>query len=180
MLSYVIRDLWGALRFLPVGVGTFAVLMLGTGICNRMRKKKGKNPLHFEKGSCLIAYGAVILMLTFFFRESGTGRMADLMLFSTLRINTRNDAFAAENVLLFVPYGYLLAWNFQAARRFSVCILLGTLTSLFIETMQLITGRGFFQIDDIWTNAAGCVIGLFLYRLHKLTAVLFKGGGVKK
>ena len=169
MLRYVIKDLWGALRFLPVGVGIFTVLMLGTGICNRGRKKKGKNPLHFEKGSCLIAYGAVILMLTFFFRESGTGRKADLTLFSTLRINTRNDA-----------YGYLLAWNFGAARRFSVCILLGTLTSLFIETMQLVTGRGFFQIDDIWTNVAGCVIGLFLYRLHRLTAVLFNGGEVKK
>ena len=62
MLRYVIKDLWGALRFLPVGVGIFAVLMLGTGICNRGRKKKGKKPLHFEKGSCLIAYGAVILM----------------------------------------------------------------------------------------------------------------------
>lgn len=175
MLSYVIRDLYGALRFLPVGIGTFVVLMLGTGLCNRGRKKKGKTPLRFGKGSCLIAYGAVILMLTFFSRESGIGRKADLTLFSTLRINTRNDAFAVENVLLFVPYGYLSAWNFRAARRLSVCILLGTLTSLFIETMQLVTGRGCFQIDDIWTNAAGCVIGLFLYRLHGLIAVLLKG-----
>ena len=45
---------------------------------------------------------------------------------------------------------------------------LGTVTSLLIETLQLVTGRGFFQIDDILTNALGTVIGYLVFRIISL------------
>ena len=34
--------------------------------------------------------------------------MMDLELFSTWGINDRNNAFVVENVLLFIPYGFVL------------------------------------------------------------------------
>ena len=39
------------------------------------------------------------------------------------------------------------------------------MTSLGVETIQLITGRGYFQVDDILTNVLGAVIGYVIFRI---------------
>ena len=67
--------------------------------------------------------------------------------------------------MLFVPYGFLGSWAFEKMGNFFRCLALGALTSLCIESLQLVTGRGFFQIDDILTNTLGAVIGCLVYRL---------------
>ena len=38
-------------------------------------------------------------------------------------------------------------------------------TSFGVETIQLITGRGYFQVDDILTNVLGAVIGYVIFWL---------------
>ena len=113
-------------------------------------------------------YLALMLVITFLSRESGDSKGIDLELFSTWGINDRNNAFVIENVLLFVPYGFLAGFAFGRYRRFLPCLALGAATSLGIETLQLVTGRGFFQIDDILTNTLGAVVGFLLYRLFGL------------
>ena len=89
----------------------------------------------------------------------------DLKLFSTWGINTRNNAYVVENVLLFIPYGFFGSMAFEKLRRFFPSMALGTVTSLGIECMQLITKRGYFQTDDIWTNILGTMIGFCVFRL---------------
>ena len=89
----------------------------------------------------------------------------DLELFSTWGINDRNNAYVIENVLLFIPYGFLCGWNFIGARNLFRCAALGAVTSFGIEWMQLMTGRGYFQIDDILTNILGTVIGWIIFRI---------------
>ncbi|MCI9074045.1 MAG: VanZ family protein [Lachnospiraceae bacterium] len=166
MLKYIISDMWAALRYLPCGIiaGLFAVFIL-SGI-NRGRKKRGKAFASLPAMTCLVMYVAVLLAITYFSRESGsrTGMM-DLELFSTWGINDRNNAFVVENVLLFIPYGFVLAWANVRQRHFLNNFLTGALTSLAIETMQLVTGRGYFQIDDILTNILGTVLGFICYCL---------------
>ena len=66
---------------------------------------------------------------------------------------------------MFLPYGFLASWAFKRMRRFWNCTLLGAVTSLGIESLQLITARGYFQIDDILTNTLGTVIGYLVYWL---------------
>lgn len=100
----------------------------------------------------------------FFSRESGSRHKGlDLEFLSTWGINDRNNAFVIENILLFIPFGVLCPMTFRGLRKFWRCLLVGMLTSLFVESLQLLTGRGYFQIDDILTNVLGAVAGYLLY-----------------
>ncbi len=175
MLKYIISDMLAALRYLPYGIiaGLFAVCILG-GI-SRGRKKQGKTSPSLTAMTCLVMYVAILLVITYFSRESGsrTGMM-DLELFSTWGINDRNNAFVVANVLLFIPYGFVLPWADVRQRHFLINFLTGALTSLAIETMQLVTGRGYFQIDDILTNILGTVLGFICYCLGHGICCLWK------
>ena len=165
MLKYIIQDMTAALRYLPYGIiaGLFAVVALY--LINQGRHKRGKERLPLPAVSCLVMYVAILLAITYFSRESGTRNGIDLELFSTWGINNRNNAYVVENVLLFIPYGFVLAWAVPRQRNFLRNLLTGAVTSLAIECMQLVTGRGYFQIDDILTNIAGTVLGYICYML---------------
>ena len=165
MLKYIISDMLATLRYLPYGgiAGLFAVLILG-GI-NKGRKRRGKSVVSLPAVTCLIMYAAIMLAITYFSRESGSRIGMDLELFSTWGINERNNAYVVENVLLFIPYGFVLAWADVRQRNFFCSLLTGALTSLAIEYMQLVTQRGYFQIDDILTNILGTSLGFLCYWL---------------
>ncbi len=169
MFEYIYRDMLSMVRFFPYGLALgllMATLFLWA--VNGASKRRGKLPAAKLPVAAFVIYLALMLVITFLSRESGDSKGIDLELFSTWGINDRNNAFVIENVLLFVPYGFLAGFAFGRYRRFLPCLALGALTSLGIETLQLITGRGFFQIDDILTNTLGAVLGFLLYRLFKL------------
>ena len=167
MLKYIIHDMTAALRYLPYGLiaGLFAVAVLW--LINRGRQKRGRDALSLPAISCLVMYVAILLAITYFSRESGTRNGIDLELFSTWGINRRNNAYVVENVLLFIPYGFVLAWADPRQRHFLRNVLTGAMTSLAIECMQLATGRGYFQIDDILTNILGTILGFGCYWLAR-------------
>lgn len=82
-------------------------------------------------------------------------------------INPVNIYQVYLNIVMFVPMGYLLPYVFDWFRR-SVrrrTVLVCFLISLLIENLQLITKRGFYDIDDIFTNTLGGFIGQGLYVL---------------
>lgn len=164
MVKYIVRDMASVFRFLPYGllVGIIAAVILSA--INDRRVRKNKSPFSVAAITCFFMYVVIMLFITFLSRESGSRSGIDLELLSTWGINKRNNAFVIENVLLFIPYGFLCAWMFTAARKFFSCTLICMLTSLGIECMQLMTGRGFFQIDDVLTNTMGGVIGYILFR----------------
>lgn len=165
MLKYIIHDMTAALRYLPYGLiaGLFAVAALW--LINHGRRRRGKEGLPLTAVSCLVTYVAILLAITYFSRESGSRNGIDLELFSTWGINKRNNAYVVENVLLFIPYGFVLAWTGPRQRNFFRNAATGAMTSLAIECMQLVTGRGYFQIDDILTNIVGTVLGYICYML---------------
>lgn len=165
MLKYIISDMLATLRYFPYGIiaGLFAVVILRQ--INQGREKRGKSPVSLLAVSCLVMYVVVLLVITYFSRESGSRVGMDLDLFSTWGINRRNNAYVVENVLLFIPYGFTLAWAAPRQRHFFINLLTGALTSLAIESMQLVTGRGYFQIDDILTNILGTIVGFFCFHL---------------
>ena len=63
------------------------------------------------------------------------------------------------NTLLFVPAGFLFPLTVKKN-----AILYGFLCSVSIEVLQLVTGRGFFEVDDLIHNTFGVVIGYCLYK----------------
>ena len=163
MFYYIYRDLTNALRYLPFGIGAGVLCFFVLTIWNGERKKGQKEGIPIVSRTLFFTYLAVVMAITFFSRESGSRQGLDLEFLSTWGINDRNNAFVVENVLLFVPYGILCPMAFRHVRRFWNCLLAGALTSLLVELLQLLTGRGYFQIDDILTNILGTVAGYLLY-----------------
>lgn len=163
MFTYIVRDLLAVFRYLPYGliVGIFAALLLGTW--NDRKRRKGKRTFSVAAVTCFLMYAAIILCITFLSRESGSGQKVDLQLFSTWGINDRNNAYVIENILLFIPFGFISPCAFKVFRKPHFCLFAGFFSSLSIELLQLLTRRGFFQIDDIITNTLGMMIGYILF-----------------
>ena len=68
------------------------------------------------------------------------------------------------NILLFIPFGYLLPSLFPRLRWWQV-ILLGLAFSLCIELLQLFTRLGYADVDDLINNTLGAAIGWLCYKL---------------
>lgn len=165
MIEYIDADISRALGYLPYGLAVgVPVAAIAIWLMNVRRKKTQKPPVRWVPVTVFCVYMAVLIVITFLSRESGSrSDVLDLELFSTWGINDRNNAFVIENVLLFIPYGLFFCWNFPRRWKVLRCTFLGAVISLGIEAMQLVTGRGYFQIDDIVTNTLGAFIGALLY-----------------
>lgn len=64
------------------------------------------------------------------------------------------------NVFLLMPVGILLPMMGVNMRR---TVLFGACWSGLIETLQLVTRRGLFELDDIFHNTLGVVIGYLIF-----------------
>lgn len=165
MIKYIDADILQALGFLPYGLAVgLPVAALAVRMINRRREKQQKPAASWVRVTAFCVYLAVLFTITFLSREHGSrSEVLDMKLFSTWGINDRNNALVVENVLLFLPFGILYCWNASREKKLLRCTLFGAVTSLGIETLQLITGRGYFQIDDILTNTLGALIGALLF-----------------
>ena len=165
MLKYLIRDLAGTVRYLPYGIVAGIGLLFLVMMINKWRQKQGKAPVPLMSTVCFYTFLALMIIITFLSREGGDVIGMDLQIGSTLTINVRNNAYLIENIILFMPYGFFFAWYYNKKKVVWQSFELGLLTSLSIEVMQFVTGRGLFQIDDILTNTLGCVIGAILFKI---------------
>ena len=69
------------------------------------------------------------------------------------------------NLVMLMPVGFLLPVVINAKHKYLITMALSLLLTVFIETMQLITKCGSFEIDDIINNFVGAVLGMLLYVL---------------
>lgn len=63
------------------------------------------------------------------------------------------------NVMGFIPYGFILPIIHRGLRSGFLIILSGFALSLCVETIQLITKVGCFDVDDLILNTLGAAIG---------------------
>ncbi len=163
------------------------------------RKLTVKNAL---AASLLYIVLFVVISSTVFTRTSWSGLHYDFDLIAnyiSVIVSGDSDMLWMDllNVLLILPVGILLpmsvpiqkenayavqtrrnirsrmAGRIRLSRRFCFTVCFGFLFSLCIETLQLLTGRGVFELADLIHNTAGVVIGFFVYRgAQKLNAVL--------
>lgn len=61
------------------------------------------------------------------------------------------------NVALFVPIGFLLGGI--VPKGFAKACLIGCVLSVLIELLQLATGRGLCETNDVIHNTVGCMVG---------------------
>lgn len=137
-------------------------------------QSKKSEPLRDLLLFLIIVYAAVLLKLAFFSREPGSRTTVDLTLFNTWGTTMQAHAFFVENIIMFIPFGILIPTAFPVMRNIFVCTLTALACSLCLEMFQLITGRGFCQLDDVITNTLGAFIGYMVYRMwvvmHRLLA----------
>ena len=69
----------------------------------------------------------------------------------------------ALNILLFVPLGMLTPIVIKSFGSLKKNFIFAFLLSLSIEILQIITKKGWFDVDDVINNTLGTVIGFILY-----------------
>lgn len=69
------------------------------------------------------------------------------------------------NVLIFAPFGFLLPAMRRSLRRAGRVTLLGFFFSLTVETVQLLTRTGSFDVDDLLLNTLGALLGYACYAM---------------
>ncbi len=68
------------------------------------------------------------------------------------------------NIILFVPFGFLLATLWKEYRSLRIVALAGLTLSILIEVLQIFTFR-LTDVDDLITNTAGAVLGFYIAKL---------------
>lgn len=113
----------------------------------------------------LVVYVLVLLETAFFSREPGSRHSVDLTLFETWGHSAVSHAYFIENIVMYLPFGVLMPCSFLRMKKAGICVMAGFFSSVFLELSQLVTRRGYCQLDDVLTNTAGALIGWLIWRM---------------
>lgn len=69
------------------------------------------------------------------------------------------------NIVAFIPFGALLRWVRNKKTGAGIAVLYTFLFSFIIESIQLVTKVGVFDVDDLILNTIGGAIGYLCYRI---------------
>lgn len=81
------------------------------------------------------------------------------------------------NVAVFIPFGLLFPCVSKKGEDFLRMLFWTLLFSAGLESFQLVSGFGAFDVDDILLNAAGAVTGYLIYRFCVVIMSRHAGGG---
>ncbi len=149
-----------------------AVILIGGALFGYRiyRKRGGKytvTKMQFAAFFLLIAWLSVVLGLTMFSRGANFKGWINFRLFSDY-VNAWNNWSLSElqliifNMLMFMPLGFLLPMLGKRLRRFTPVLITTILVTVFVETTQMLTGTGIFELNDIFHNTIGSIAGYFL------------------
>ncbi len=200
MIDYIVKDIMEVAGYLPMGIlcGLVAVVMyvicirtIGSTWCadtlpeadapEKTGNKPAKESLrgrHIWKicvWFMLTVYMVVMFITVFLSREPGSRKGVDMTLFGTWGQTPQEHAFVIENILLFVPFGILYPSAVSGVWR-HLTVPAGCMISVIIETVQLMTERGYCQLDDVVMNTVGALVGYVIWLLVRGV----KGSGRRK
>lgn len=167
MAQLIIYDLYLAviqLSLYPVISGIILVTAISVVIKLRNKEPLRRVVIDYRNKLAVLylfyIYCFLLIGITFTSREPGSRIGLNIIPFSTFSMNIESLKYIIENVMLFIPFGFLLPLLIKPLYSLFRCTVAGLLVSFMIEFSQLLTGRGFFQIDDIIFNTFGSIIGL--------------------
>ena len=182
-LRYVLFELTNSLGLvmlaLILAIAVIAVIYL---VFKKKHGKEKKFPWGKIVLSLIFAGYLLIVIYATLLRGQGTFiRVYNLHLFRAWReawnkFSVMNWANVLLNVALFVPLGGLLPLLWQKCRKWYVTLPIGFGASLAIELVQLAFCLGSCDVDDLFTNTLGAVIGYFCIMAF---LSLFNGKGHK-
>ena len=149
-----------------VGLLAMAVLM-GTGYFVVYKKVlRGRKRLAVKDMvmlSLIAGYIMLVIGITFLQRNSFYGQV-NLHFLSSYKtawnsFEVRSWQFLIFNIIMFVPLGILLPIAHKGFRKISHALAAGLALTCLIEVAQLITAFGIFELDDIFNNLLGTLVG---------------------
>ncbi|MEH7239396.1 VanZ family protein [Bacillus sp. JJ1562] len=111
-----------------------------------------------------ISYVIMVIGVTFLNRGQNYQGGMDLSFFTSYReawysFSVRHWQFVYLNIFMFVPLGIFLPILHSRFQKAVWTIGMAALFTLSIESVQLITGYGIFEFDDLINNLLGAIIG---------------------
>lgn len=115
-------------------------------------------------GGLLIVYIIMVLGVTLLNRVPIHRRMINLHFLSSYReawnnFSIRHWQFVILNIVMFLPLGIILPILHSNFRKTRWTIGAGLMFTMSIESLQLMTSRGSFVLDDMFNNVLGVIIG---------------------
>lgn len=118
-----------------------------------------------------LTYLTVLLYVTLFTYNYYTyGKSFNLVFFDSIMLMLESgDPWLIfknilGNVLLFLPFGFFMPIIYRKLRTFKTCLTLSFLMSLAIEASQYSFADRIFDVDDIFLNTLGAVLGWLLFK----------------
>lgn len=149
------------------------VIVFGIGYSIYRKIGKGKKRINMKIllwGSIFVCYILVVLFGTLLSRDSYHDAAMLLSPFFAYQEAWMSASSAAwgliiVNIVLFVPFGFLLPLGIKKFQTFWKTYLVGFLFSLFIELIQLFFHLGIFETADLLNNTIGVLIGYGFYKI---------------
>lgn len=154
-----------------------AVAIVGIIIYKKLRREEAEVSV---PAVLFFIYLEVIVELAFFSREPGSRNGIDMDLFGTWGDSAIAHAYFLENVMMFIPFGFLVPLVVKRTRKAILCVSAGFLVSCTIEISQLLTQRGYCQLDDVVTNTAGTLLGWMIWKCLRMYALNRKSQNSRK
>lgn len=142
-------------------------LLIAYAISDIIRKYVWNDKMNWTTQIGIVLYFSVLLMVTLLGRRKNTEVSLRYLLLSyqMLMRKVKNALWdILLNILLFIPYGYIIADKSSKLRR-SQQIVVIVLSSLAIETIQFLFSIGQFELCDLIDNSIGGLIGIHLVLL---------------
>ncbi|MDO5348388.1 MAG: VanZ family protein [Lachnospiraceae bacterium] len=170
--DYISKDMLQAVTYIPLGILTGVIWLAAVQFFSKTVWKWNQTaepPADRERKTIwawffIIVYVTVLLELAFFSREPGSRTGIDLGLFETWGTTMRSHSYFIENIAMFIPFGILFPMGFRILRKGTYCVAAGFAFSTCLELAQLITSRGYCQLDDVLTNTVGAWIGWLIFQ----------------
>jgi len=112
-----------------------------------------------------IPYGYMVLLITLLYRQPLHTHNIKPPFWEISELIKGNERILFDiiaNIIMFFPLGVFLPLWIKKADTLKKVALISLVVSLSIEIIQLITTRGYFEIDDLFHNTLGAVIGALI------------------
>lgn len=149
-----------------VGVIILAVI-IGIGYIVYKKFLKGRKNITIKQmimTGLISGYIIIVLAITILNRVSGIYGSVNLHFLSSYKeawnnFSVRNWQYLIFNIIMFVPLGVLLPLTNKKFQKIFYTLLAGFMLTFVIEILQRITAYGIFELDDIFNNLLGTLVG---------------------
>lgn len=171
-MNFVFSYLWRILILLIPAL-IFVGIFLVTAAKLYHKKYQGARQFPWKKVMltlALVGYLTVVCYVTLFRSGHMGTRYGNLHLFRAWReawnsFSERQWMNVLLNIAMFVPLGILLPLMKKRLQKWYWMLPAGFLTSLFIEVVQYLCHRGVFDVDDLFCNTLGAMVGFWIVML---------------